>query len=83
MFRPFALILDSMPAGSGNTFSSHTKSDQWKPFSLRGGLSLLMSGFGFWAHDIGGFEHTSTADVYILRMVGTPEREVSIEVLYR
>ncbi len=23
-----------------------------------------MSGFGFWAHDIGGFEHTSTADVY-------------------
>jgi alpha-D-xyloside xylohydrolase len=32
--------------------------------SLRGGLSLLMSGFGYWAHDIGGFEHTSTADVY-------------------
>ena len=32
--------------------------------SLRGGLSLLMSGFGFWAHDIGGFEQTSTADVY-------------------
>ena len=32
--------------------------------SLRGGLSLCMSGFGFWAHDIGGFEHTSTADVY-------------------
>ena len=23
-----------------------------------------MSGFGFWAHDIGGFENTSTADVY-------------------
>lgn len=32
--------------------------------SLRGGLSLMMSGFGFWAHDIGGFEQTSTADVY-------------------
>jgi alpha-D-xyloside xylohydrolase len=32
--------------------------------SLRGGLSLCMSGFGFWAHDIGGFENTSTADVY-------------------
>jgi alpha-D-xyloside xylohydrolase len=32
--------------------------------SLRGGLSLCMSGFGFWAHDIGGFESTSTADVY-------------------
>jgi len=24
--------------------------------SLRGGLSLCMSGFGFWSHDIGGFE---------------------------
>ena len=23
-----------------------------------------MSGFGFWSHDIGGFESTSTADVY-------------------
>ena len=32
--------------------------------SLRGGLSLCMSGFGFWSHDIGGFENTSTADVY-------------------
>jgi alpha-D-xyloside xylohydrolase len=26
--------------------------------SLRGGLSLGMSGFGFWSHDIGGFEGT-------------------------
>lgn len=32
--------------------------------SLRGGLSLTSSGFGFWSHDIGGFEHTSTPDVY-------------------
>lgn len=32
--------------------------------SLRGGLSLCLSGFGFWSHDIGGFESTSTADVY-------------------
>lgn len=24
--------------------------------SLRGGLSLGLSGFGFWSHDIGGFE---------------------------
>jgi alpha-D-xyloside xylohydrolase len=32
--------------------------------SLRGGLSLGMSGFGFWSHDIGGFESTSTADLY-------------------
>ncbi len=33
--------------------------------SLRGGLSLTSSGFGFWSHDIGGFEDTSAPDVYM------------------
>ncbi|MCL2015935.1 MAG: alpha-xylosidase [Defluviitaleaceae bacterium] len=32
--------------------------------SLRGGLSLAVCGFGFWSHDIGGFEHTATPDLY-------------------
>ena len=32
--------------------------------SLRGGLSLTSSGFGFWSHDIGGFENTATPDLY-------------------
>ncbi|GIG29000.1 alpha-xylosidase [Cellulomonas marina] len=32
--------------------------------SLRGGLSLGMSGFGFWSHDIGGFEGTPDAAVF-------------------
>ncbi|MHA6308513.1 alpha-xylosidase [Hafnia paralvei] len=32
--------------------------------SLRGGLSLGLSGFGFWSHDIGGFENTAPAHVY-------------------
>ncbi|MDK2991795.1 MAG: alpha-D-xyloside xylohydrolase [Clostridiales bacterium] len=32
--------------------------------SLRGGLSLAMSGFGFWSHDISGFESTATPDLY-------------------
>lgn len=32
--------------------------------TLRGGLSFAMSGFSFWSHDIGGFEHTAPADVY-------------------
>ena len=32
--------------------------------SLRGGLSLCLSGFGFWSHDIGGFEGTAPADIY-------------------
>jgi alpha-D-xyloside xylohydrolase len=32
--------------------------------SLRGGLSLCMSGFGFWSHDIGGFEGTPTPELF-------------------
>ncbi|MFC5465192.1 alpha-xylosidase [Lederbergia graminis] len=32
--------------------------------SIRGGLSLGISGFGFWSHDIGGFESTSPADIF-------------------
>ncbi|MEQ0565416.1 alpha-xylosidase [Amycolatopsis sp. NEAU-NG30] len=32
--------------------------------SLRGGLSLGMSGFGFWSHDIGGFEGTPPAALF-------------------
>jgi alpha-D-xyloside xylohydrolase len=32
--------------------------------SLRGGLSFGVSGFAFWCHDIGGFENSSTADLY-------------------
>lgn len=32
--------------------------------SLRGGLSLCLSGFGFWSHDIGGFEGTAQPDLY-------------------
>jgi alpha-D-xyloside xylohydrolase len=33
--------------------------------SLRAGLSLCMSGFAFWSHDISGFEDTATEDVYV------------------
>jgi alpha-D-xyloside xylohydrolase len=32
--------------------------------TLRGGLSLSLSGFGFWSHDISGFESTATADLF-------------------
>ncbi|ADB30918.1 glycoside hydrolase family 31 [Kribbella flavida DSM 17836] len=32
--------------------------------SLRGGLSLAASGFGYWSHDIGGFEGTPDAAVF-------------------
>jgi len=32
--------------------------------TLRGGLSLGLCGFGFWSHDIGGFESTASPDIY-------------------
>ncbi|MDR1105937.1 MAG: alpha-xylosidase [Treponema sp.] len=32
--------------------------------TLRGGLSLGLAGFGFWSHDISGFEQTATADLF-------------------
>ncbi|MDF2942117.1 MAG: glycoside hydrolase family 31 [Herbinix sp.] len=53
----------------GQKFPVHWGGDCWSDYesmaeSLRGGLSLTMSGFGFWSHDIGGFENTSTPDVY-------------------
>lgn len=53
----------------GQKFPVHWGGDCWSDYesmeqSLRGGLSLTSSGFGFWSHDIGGFEATSTPDVY-------------------
>lgn len=53
----------------GQKFPVHWGGDCWSDYesmeeSLRGGLSLTSSGFGFWSHDIGGFENRSTADVY-------------------
>lgn len=53
----------------GQKFPVHWGGDCWSTYeamaeSIRGGLSLMMSGFGYWSHDIGGFENTSTADVY-------------------
>ncbi|MCK9602483.1 MAG: alpha-xylosidase, partial [Sphaerochaeta sp.] len=32
--------------------------------SIRGGLSLSMCGFGYWSHDIGGFEKLATPDLF-------------------
>lgn len=32
--------------------------------SLRGGLSLALSGYAYWSHDIGGFEAGCTPDIY-------------------
>ncbi len=64
-----AVLFARSATAGGQKFPVHWGGDCWSDYesmeeSLRGGLSLLMSGFGFWAHDIGGFESTSTPDVY-------------------
>jgi alpha-D-xyloside xylohydrolase len=52
----------------GQQYSVHWGGDSTATFesmaeSLRGGLSLCTSGFGFWSHDIGGFEQTAIPTV--------------------
>ena len=44
----------------GDCFSDY--SSMWE--TLRGGLSLCLSGFGFFSHDISGFEAKGTPDLY-------------------
>lgn len=62
------LFARSGTAGS-QRFPVHWGGDCWSTFeamaeSLRGGLSLGLSGFGYWSHDIGGFEGTPPVAVY-------------------
>ena len=64
-----AVLFARSSTAGGQKFPVHWGGDCWSDYesmaeSLRGGLSLTMSGFGYWSHDIGGFENTSTADVY-------------------
>jgi alpha-D-xyloside xylohydrolase len=63
-----AVFARSATAGS-QQFPVHWGGDSTATFesmaeSLRGGLSLGLSGFGFWSHDMGGFEQTASSDVY-------------------
>ncbi|MBQ3360042.1 MAG: alpha-xylosidase [Microbacterium sp.] len=51
----------SMPVHwGGDSTSTYTSMAE----TLRGGLSLALSGFAFWSHDIGGFEGMPDAGVY-------------------
>jgi alpha-D-xyloside xylohydrolase len=64
-----ALVFARSATAGGQQFPVHWGGDSTATFesmaeSLRGGLSLGISGFGFWSHDIGGFEQTASADVY-------------------
>ncbi len=64
-----ALVFARSATATSQQFPVHWGGDCYGTFesmaeSLRGGLSLTMSGFGFWSHDIGGFEHTAPPAVY-------------------
>ncbi len=64
-----AMVFARSATAGGQKFPVHWGGDCWSSYesmaeSLRGGLSLTSSGFGYWSHDIGGFEQQSTADVY-------------------
>ena len=64
-----AVLFARSGTAGGQKFPVHWGGDCFANYeamaeSLRGGLSLTMSGYGYWSHDIGGFEDTSTPDVY-------------------
>jgi alpha-D-xyloside xylohydrolase len=64
-----AIVFARSATSGGQQFPVHWGGDNTATFesmaeSLRGGLSLALSGFGFWSHDIGGFEFTAPAAVY-------------------
>src|SRR5215216_87949 len=64
-----AIVFARSATTGGQQFPVHWGGDSTATFesmaeTLRGGLSLGLSGFGFWSHDIGGFEQNSSADVY-------------------
>ncbi|KAL2815274.1 glycosyl hydrolases family 31-domain-containing protein [Aspergillus cavernicola] len=61
-FGPHKAALFARSATAGcQRFPVHWGGDPYSTFeamaeTLRGGMSLALSGFGYWAHDIGGFE---------------------------
>ncbi|MEU1019620.1 alpha-xylosidase [Streptomyces sp. NPDC005898] len=64
-----AVLFARSATAGGQQFPVHWGGDCWASFgamaeSLRGGLSLSLSGFGFWSHDIGGFEGTPDPAVF-------------------
>ncbi len=64
-----AVLFARSATAGGQKFPVHWGGDCSAEYSamaetLRGGLSLCASGFGFFSHDIGGFEQTASADVY-------------------
>lgn len=66
---PEACVFARSTTAGGQKFPVHWGGDCESTFeamaeSLRGGLSLSLCGFGFWSHDIGGFEGSPHPAVY-------------------
>jgi alpha-D-xyloside xylohydrolase len=64
-----AVLFARSATAGGQTLPVHWGGDSTSTYesmaeTLRGGLSLALSGFGFWSHDIGGFEGTPDAGVF-------------------
>lgn len=64
-----AVVFARTATAGGQQFPVHWGGDNSASYpslaeTLRGGLSLAMSGFSFWSHDIAGFEQTATPDLY-------------------
>lgn len=64
-----AVLFARSATAGGQQFPVHWGGDCMATYpsmaeTLRGGLSLSMCGFGFWSHDISGFESTATPDLY-------------------
>lgn len=64
-----SLLFARSAAPGGQQFPVHWGGDCESTFeamaeSLRGGLSLMLSGYIFWASDIGGFEGTPAPELY-------------------
>jgi alpha-D-xyloside xylohydrolase len=64
-----AVVFARSATTGGQQFPVHWGGDNSSSYpsmaeTLRGGLSLGLSGFGFWSHDISGFNDTATPDLY-------------------
>jgi alpha-D-xyloside xylohydrolase len=64
-----AVLFARSATAGGQSMPVHWGGDSTSTFAsmaetLRGGLSLALSGFAFWSHDIGGFEGTPDAGVF-------------------
>ncbi len=64
-----AILFARSATAGGQQFPVHWGGDNSATYismaeTLRAGLSMSHSGFGFWSHDISGFEQTAPADVY-------------------